>query len=448
MQHFTPPVTRLANLRIFHPSFITRVEVSLRRSWPQFLLFFLLAPPNAQADILLHPWEDHHQAYRIGEIGADFLYYSSHNNYDPNGASYTPSGLSQYARANFDFSGTYGFTRQWSGFARISWEMAKVNTTNTTAFGGTTWGFGDQLLGINYRVNEKESGSSFDLQAQAEVPVYSGNTSALPLTSPVLGNASLNLSLGGILNIPLGWRSDNVTDWMLTGGAGFTYRTAGFSSSLPWSVKAGFKPRQDGFLANLMGFGDFSLKTDSNDTNSLLVYNSLLTSFNSGGSYVTGAINPSLLTLRGQIGYVLPNDDTVTLSLAQAVWGRSAPNGFTFAVGLSTHLGKGAISEPAFQSAAQYSKSNKGYVDYNLDAKVVRANDHFNLIKIDKGASDGVVVGDVFDIFMLKPNGTAGAAIARGQVTNTKPNESAIKIQEYFKEIWIDEGFIARRALN
>lgn len=441
---------KLLSSQVFQLTSTKRVvtQMSFGLAILRFVLLFSPLAPDARADFLLHPFEDHHQDFRVAEIGADLLYYDSSTNYDPNGSTYTPSGLSQYSRANFDFSGTYGFTSKFSGYARLSWEMAKVNTSNPASFGGTTWGFGDQLIGANFRVSEKESGASIDLQAQAEIPVYPGNASATPLTSPVLGDASLNLTAGGIINIPLGWRPDSSRDLLLSGAAGFTYRTAGFSYSVPWSVTLKTKPRQDGFLASLMAFGDFSLKTDSNDSNATLVYNSLLTSFNSGGSYVTGGINTSLATARGEVGYVTPSDYTVTLALSQSFYGRSAPDGFTVAFGVSTHVGRGPKGEPAFQSPDQYRKSNKGYVDYNLDAKVIRANDHFNLIKIDKGSSDGVQVGDVFDVFMTKANGAAGAAIARGQVTNIKPNEAAIKVQEYFKEVWIDEGFIARRALN
>jgi hypothetical protein len=61
---------------------------------------------------------------------------------------------------------------------------------------------------------------------------------------------------------------------------------------------------------------------------------------------------------------------------------------------------------------------------------------------------NGVQIGDTFDIFMNNPDGSVGSAIARGRVTTVKGNEAAIKVEEYFKEVWIEEGFTARRPIE
>ena len=57
-------------------------------------------------------------------------------------------------------------------------------------------------------------------------------------------------------------------------------------------------------------------------------------------------------------------------------------------------------------------------------------------------------VGQLFDIFSVKPNGQIGDAVARAKVTSVKNDEAALTITEYFKEVLINEGFIAKRLVQ
>jgi hypothetical protein len=87
-------------------------------------------------------------------------------------------------------------------------------------------------------------------------------------------------------------------------------------------------------------------------------------------------------------------------------------------------------------------------VSYSLESKVIRSNDRLNLVKIDKGSQDGVEVGQIFDLFVPSTDQNTGEAVARGRVSNLKFNEAALVIQEYFKEVSIDNGFVARRLIE
>jgi hypothetical protein len=71
-----------------------------------------------------------------------------------------------------------------------------------------------------------------------------------------------------------------------------------------------------------------------------------------------------------------------------------------------------------------------------------------NLVKIDKGSQDGIVAGQMIDIFNTKQDSNPGEAIARARVSSVRPDESALEIIEYYKEISIEEGFIARRLIE
>ena len=74
-----------------------------------------------------------------------------------------------------------------------------------------------------------------------------------------------------------------------------------------------------------------------------------------------------------------------------------------------------------------------------------QANDKLNLIKIDKGTSDGVEKGQIFDIYRTGPNGLAADLVARGVVTGVSANETIVNLRQYKKEVWVQTGFIARR---
>jgi hypothetical protein len=175
-----------------------------------------------------------------------------------------------------------------------------------------------------------------------------------------------------------------------------------------------------------------------------------LTSFaGTGGSFAADVINPSITTLRAQAGYGLSHDFLASVTLTQTVWGRSAPNGFSMALGVQKFFGVPAPERNRLKiSAEQYGKANQGFVEYAFSAKVLRVNDRLNLVKINKGKQDGVEVGEIFDLFTPKPDGSAGEPIARAKVTAVKIDEAALSITEYFKQVWIEEGFIAKRPLQ
>lgn len=407
---------------------------------------------QARADFFIHSWDDHHTSAKLFDVGADLLWYRTTTNFDSKGTSFTPSGLDSYQRVLLDLNATVGFTSKLSLYGRLNWELSKVDSSNTAAFTGSGYGLGDQTVGLNYRIYEKPQGASIDLQGQVDFPAYS-NTIAAPTATdvtntPNLGDGSVDFTVGAFLNYVLAEKTESTVK--LVAGAGYTYRTASFSAAVPWSASLALQPRREGFVIQAGGYGIQSLSTDSHPGNSALIDTSS-GSLGTGGSYITNAINPSIAVLRGELGYRTRDDLQFTGTVAQSIWGHEAPNGMTLGFSFKTHFGgerDGGPKDPALQSTVKYGHSNRGYVNYGLDAKVLRANDRFNLVKIDKGLDNGVQIGDTFDIFMNNPDGSIGSAIARGRVTTVKGNEAAIKVEEYFKEVWIEEGFTARRPIE
>jgi hypothetical protein len=139
----------------------------------------------------------------------------------------------------------------------------------------------------------------------------------------------------------------------------------------------------------------------------------------------------------------------ISTDLTQTLLGNAAVNGFSGALSIQKLFGLSPSRKlPTEMTPDEYGKSNKGFVEYAFEAKVLRSVDRLNLVKIDKGSSDGVAMDQIFDIFAVKSNGTLGEPIARAKVISTKSNEAALTVLEYFKETWIEEGYLAKRPLQ
>jgi len=356
---------------------------------------------------------------------------------------FNPAGLDGYLRVTTDVSIAYGLTSQFTLFGRASWSYARLDQSPAST---TAYGFGDQMVGISFRALEqrppanRSHGLALDIQFQAELPPYS-NAAADVVGIPHLGDGAIDLTLGPFLTTPL--IQTKRESLLLTVGSGFTYRTQLYAFHIPWSVNVHYLPRLDGIFGSLGGYGAISLRNDGGAS----PVTGLRPATGSGGSYVTEATNPSFLMIRGQAGYQFANLLQIYLEGTQALWGQLAANGFSGLLGLKFHFGERSQGNPVTMSPKDYGRSNQGFVNYAMEARVLRANDRLNLVKIDKGMQDGVEVGQVFDIFMVKQDGSLGEAIARSKVTSVKVNEAALTVSEYFREVWIEEGYIAKRPL-
>lgn len=112
-------------------------------------------------------------------------------------------------------------------------------------------------------------------------------------------------------------------------------------------------------------------------------------------------------------------------------------------------FGSGTDSDlPSDMSPEEYGKPNQGFIKYEFQAAVTKVNDQAHMLKIDKGYAQGVKQGQIFDIFSVEKSGVADEAIARGTVSHVKESEAALKIDEYFREVWIEEGYIAKRPIQ
>jgi hypothetical protein len=326
----------------------------------------------------------------------------------------------------------------FSLFGRVTFAHFSMNTSSINS---ATNGLADQTAGFDYRVYQSTvsrgttSATSIDLQFQADVPGY-GNSTDETAKTPAQGDGSLDITGGAFITIPLQETEERI--FSLNGGLGFTHRSSHFSSQIPWTVTGTYAPKKSGFLVAASFFGNTSLKTDTTVLKANT--NGFLTS--SGGSFITDDINPSSFILRGQIGYQVQDGPLLLAAVEQTLWGQDIPLATNLIFGFRMTFG------PKSEEAVAYSKSNHGLQTYTLQAKVTKTNDRLNLIRIDKGSDDGAAVGQIFDIFTVTPDGAPGEPIARCQVKSVKTDEAALTVMEYFKENWIEEGFIAQRVVQ
>jgi hypothetical protein len=194
----------------------------------------------------------------------------------------------------------------------------------------------------------------------------------------------------------------------------------------------------------LATFGIASLRNDPNGASvSTLRLNS-----GSGGSFFLGGTNSSIVEMQGRIGYrVLPTFD-MYISATHSVWGQAAPHGLILSGGIQAQFGYNPNTPAIKLTPDQFGQPNRGFINYSMDAKILKTNDRLSLVKIDKGSQDGIEVGQVFDIFWVKKDGSLGEAFARGEITHTQLDEAALTITEFFKDVVIEDGFVVKRLIQ
>lgn len=392
-------------------------------------LAFLFSSTSAYSDFLIHHWEDHYEPTHSITLRPEVDYYNTHQNYDSQGNPTTPPGLSRFSRAETDLLGQFGLLDQLSLFGRLTWTREQLDVNSITA---ATYGLSDQSLGASFRA--LESTAKLDFQVQLDLPAYSNNAS---LSSPFLGDQSWDLTAGGFLNIPIAQTQSHA--FLATLGTGYTFRSGSFSPQIPWTIQAQVQPKNQGFLFGLSAFGTSSLQKDPTPTLAPLA-NGYLTG--TGGSFFAGGVNSAQLLIAVQGGYQFGPNSRLMIAYEQSAWGQNSPISSNLILGYHFSLG------PKSPGSKIYAKSNQGLHEYTLDAKVLKSNDRLNLIKIDKGSQDGIAPGQLFDLFKPGADGAAAEAIARAQVTHVKTDEAALKIIEFYKEVWIDEGFIAKMLVQ
>ena len=421
--------------------------------WHLFLAWIFIFSIPSQADFVIHSWENHYQLPSLLRLKIDGNYYYSPSNFDASGSVNVPSGFVYYNRAQGDVTLDYGLFEHFSIFARSSFEVTSIKSNIRPGLG---YGFADQSIGMDLRVFRSPRSipghrstfhkfslipSSLDIQLQCDLPAYN-NALSTSNSTPDLGDATLDISLG--LFTTLSFYETLESMYSATLGAGYTYRTSSFSGAIPWSLVLRAEPKDEGLFFHLSSFG---IASAHNDPHAASV-NTIRSSAGAGGSFIVGGTNSSLLQIQGKIGYrVIPTFD-LYISATQSIWGQAAPNGFMLAGGIQSQFGHNPKTPAVALSPDQFGHANRGFINYSLEAKIIKTNDRLSLVKINKGSQDGIVVGQIFDIFSVKKDKSIGEAIARAEVSSVQPEESVLSITEFYTDTLIENGFFANRLIQ
>lgn len=411
-------------------------------------------PIGARADFILHAWEDQHEDAGFSNFKFSTFYYRTGSNFKgPQGSNLTPAGFNDLQKAEEDFTFRYGLSQRISFYGRITASYVEADSSIRS---GTHFGMGDQSFGLTIRLFESPPDPetppshrlpALDLQIQSDIPFYNVATAERD-QKLYLGDGTVDLTPGLFANIPF---NIDLTHQLNTQfGVGFTFRSQQFSSALPWIISGSYLPLHEGYFAEITGFGFVSLRNDGHSASSLATSPRFIQNASSGGSLATSAINPTLIQLRGKVGYQWSPEVQLSLAAQGAIAGQSAPEGYSLFTEIQFRLGNGKATKksPFSQTAAEYGQANQGFIHYSLEAKVIKINERLNLVKIDKGSQDGIKVGDAFDLFENKVDGTTGNAIARGRVIQIKDSESAIELTDFFQDEWPEAEFIAKRVIE
>lgn len=405
--------------------------------WKLGLVFALLAPSLASAEMYSRSWDLHHQASSAFGIHPETTYITSNANFESDGTLEAPAGLNRYSRIIARADLEFGVTDWLTAYLQTQWGTVSVDHTST---GGSAFGFGDQTLGLSAQMLELGESGGLYVQTEGVLPAYN-NTASADAGLPFMGDGSLDLTGGLFAKYRI--LSSETHTLMATGGAGFSWRSSGFSAAIPWSLSARYLPKTRGLTMGLTFHGVQTLSTDVTTRTG-----SELSQEGAGGSFFINAVNPLFAAIGGSLGYAVSERFSFEAFGGQSLIGASAPHAIWIGLGLRFILPstKSSSAGPAAMSPIEYGGSNQGFVQYDLDGSVVRVNDRLHLIRIDKGSNDGVAIGQQFDIFRVSEDGKPGEAIARGRVKSVRPDESAMSIIEYFKEVWIEEGFGVKRV--
>lgn len=390
------------------------------------LLGILLFTSSASAHPIVQYWQNRASSLQGFRLHPQITHTSSSRNFDSAGQSITLPNSIQTQRFYFDLNASFGVDERLTVFGRASLLNAQV--TGTGLNNPSLLGLSDQLLGGSYQILETSSGASIWFQGDLILPAYINSTSVIT-GKPFLGDGSIDLIGGAFLNLPLHKGARSLLS--LEAGAGLMYRSKGYSSGIPWTVRLFRTPTLNGLSLSAGARGLLSLESDTTPTFTA----ALDQNRGAGGSYLINAINPSWIMAHTSLGYRTESRMTYAADFSTPVFGKNSPDLWTVAFGVEIDLSSAQSPNPKTTSF-----KTGTFKSYTLEAKVISVNDSLYLIKIDRGSEDSVEKGQIFDIF------NDNQLVARAKVSHVKSDESALRVIEYFKEQSINENAIAKRV--
>jgi hypothetical protein len=298
------------------------------------------------------------------------------------------------------------------------------------------------MLGLNYKLSPKSDPtdiSGAELQIRGDLPAYKNSSS-----KPALGNQSFDVSIGGFLGIPI--YQEERARWGFTPGMGYMFRSGSIGKPQPlflWSAIFRRSPLEDGILLSAGVVSAVCLNANPQENSPI----SILSPSGSGGSYITNSDYPRFIRGVASVGYQWDPKVSLEGRIATDLQGSAIASGTQWSASVTYRWDWSGSKPPESQTPAEYGKSNQGFVDYSGDAKVIGSDERSGILQINRGSENGIEPGQVFDLFSTRPNGDLIEVVARARVQSVQGKQATLKVTEYYREVWVENGFIAKRPV-
>ncbi len=407
------------------------------------LLGFSLMIPPASGHLLLQPRENRTGSHAGLILEPRIGFFSTSSNFSESGTLTSLSTGAKVTRTLIDLNLSYGVSDHLFLFGRAS--LLSTGQSGGAIGRASGFGLGDQLVGLAWRVFSTEGGTGINLQAEARLPGYS-NANAKSANRLYLGDGSVDLIAGAYLEFPATFIAGSDSYFEL--GGAYAQRGAGFSSAIPLSLLFRRDPAYGGLLLDAGFRAQLSLNSDV-ATQNITQRITTISDREQGalGSDLINGINPSWLAAHLRVGLKSTNGRCYYVSGELPVAGSAVPSGILVSGGLVLDFNPQGGEDPS-RDTTGVSRPRKpktplrGFQSYDLEAKVSSYNDQLYFVKIDRGSSDSVEKGQLFDVFSGKE------VIARAKVSQVRDEEAILTVLEYFQDQWIEAGFVARRLLK
>lgn len=423
-------------------------------------LFFLISSLSAFLANASPVRIPEHRQLSKGQIrlSADYRRDMTKENYNGNAKREEIEGLNSFNRNLLDTHLTWGVHSRWTAYGRLSYLQSRFETSSPqTPTVGSASGIYEIGLGSTFRLFSKKNTNpnrpeGMDLVVDFNFPTYdpSKMRSAQTGSDSIPGDGANEYSLIGFYTKP--FTKDVGAVWMLRGGFGVMVRNGGYSSATLWQGSLIRDPIVNGFYF-LAGFHSQISMSPDTDGNVRTVPN--YSSLDSGNSFIVGPKNSSYVYLRMLLGWQWKSGYLLTTGLGNTFLGRSTANINSFMLGLSIPLGEPirttgeptrTAEDPSQQPAADPNTIPQLPSEiYDLEGSITQANEALRLIKIDKGAAQGVLRDQLFDVFRTDEISGESKLIARGKVTQLGSTESILTIFKYQPQAWVRPGYIVKR---
>ncbi|RZA06097.1 MAG: hypothetical protein EOP11_11200 [Proteobacteria bacterium] len=419
-----------------------------------------LASLSAQAAGANWPISDIPRFWILGEgnahFSADGTFFFTKENYNEEGIAEIPAAFQNVKYTDLRLHTGFGFSPVFSLFFQADFRnLFLQNTEGSNVADAENRGFGDSFLAARYllyrskatdRVYPTEwTPNSWLALAEGSwvFPLYDRAKNG----NPPLGDQSNDLT--GMLRVA--WYAN---EWFaLSGGGGFTYRTAGYRPLMPWNLRADFL-----FLEKSKFRLWAELTAQERAGAPSQVFNASQPDPLQGGSLLFKSEAPT--QRMGRIGAAY----LVSKEWELAVAGNITATGVTSAKGQGISLGLAwrpyQVPELRYDDyrRAQIAKlqsqprvlTSKPVVRYGFQATVLNVSGQGNFLKINFGRKDGVKVGDAFQVFAPDTfdEKKVRVPLALVRVHTARIDDSFLRVeQRYSAETVIKPGYEVRRVI-